>query len=85
MDYTIIRGLSQQLRILRFGVIIGISKRKERAVDTNFIFSDNGKRYHTYDYFLRKRFGCKVAKLSVDGGFTCPNRDGTKGSGGFPP
>ena len=51
-------------------------------MDTNFIFSDNGKRYHTYDYFLRKRFGCKVAKLSVDGGFTCPNRDGTKGSGG---
>jgi radical SAM protein (TIGR01212 family) len=47
-----------------------------------FIFSDNGKRYHTYDYYLRNRFGRKVAKLSVDGGFTCPNRDGTKGTGG---
>ena len=51
-------------------------------MDTQFIFSDNGKRYHTYDFYLRKRFGRKVAKLSVDGGFTCPNRDGTKGCGG---
>jgi radical SAM protein (TIGR01212 family) len=32
--------------------------------------------------FLKKRFGCKVIKLSLDAGFTCPNRDGTKGTGG---
>ena len=30
----------------------------------------------------RRRFGCKVYKLSLDGGFTCPNRDGTVGVGG---
>ena len=30
----------------------------------------------------RRRFGCKVYKLSLDGGFTCPNRDGTLGTGG---
>lgn len=30
----------------------------------------------------RKKFGCKVYKLSLDGGFTCPNRDGTLGTGG---
>lgn len=30
----------------------------------------------------RKKFGCKVYKLSIDAGFTCPNRDGTVGSGG---
>lgn len=30
----------------------------------------------------RERFGCKVYKLSLDGGFTCPNRDGTVGTGG---
>lgn len=29
-----------------------------------------------------EKFGCKVYKLSLDGGFTCPNRDGTKGFGG---
>lgn len=32
--------------------------------------------------YLKKQFGCKVMKLSLDGGFTCPNRDGTKGVGG---
>ena len=33
------------------------------------------------DYY-KERFGCKVYKLSLDGGFTCPNRDGTLGTGG---
>lgn len=42
----------------------------------------NDKRYHTLNYELRKKFGCKVFKLSLDGGFTCPNRDGTIGNRG---
>ena len=33
------------------------------------------------DYY-REKFGCKVYKLSLDGGFSCPNRDGTLGTGG---
>lgn len=33
------------------------------------------------DYY-RQKFGCKVYKLAIDGGFTCPNRDGTLGTGG---
>ena len=37
------------------------------------------KRYHTLNYELRKEFGEKIMKLSLDGGFTCPNRDGTIG------
>ena len=37
---------------------------------------------HTANEFYRQRFGCKVYKLSLDGGFTCPNRDGTRGTGG---
>lgn len=41
-----------------------------------------GKRYHTLDYFFKNKFGCKVAKISLSGGFSCPNRDGTKGTGG---
>ena len=32
--------------------------------------------------YYRQRFGCKVYKLSLDAGFTCPNRDGTLGTGG---
>ena len=42
----------------------------------------NDKRYHTLDYELKKIFGEKTIKLSIDGNFTCPNRDGTRGYGG---
>ncbi len=41
-----------------------------------------GKRYHTLDYFFKEKFGKKIAKISLSGGFTCPNRDGSKGVGG---
>ena len=47
-----------------------------------FQFSNTNKRYHTLDYFYKKKFGCKIAKISLNGGFTCPNKDGTKGVGG---
>ena len=38
--------------------------------------------YKTFNDYCRERFGCKVYKLSLDGGFTRPNRDGTVGRGG---
>ncbi len=47
-----------------------------------FINSDSNKRYYTYDYYLKKKFGGKVAKIPLDCGFTCPNIDGSKGVGG---
>ena len=47
-----------------------------------FKYSDNNKRYHTLDYFYKHKFGGKVAKISLNGGFSCPNKDGTKGVGG---
>ena len=47
-----------------------------------FKYSDNNKRYHTLDYFYRKKFGCKVFKVSLDAGFTCPNIDGKVGTKG---
>ena len=40
------------------------------------------ERYNTLSTYLRRRFGCKVYKVTVDGGFTCPTRDGTKSRGG---
>lgn len=40
------------------------------------------KRYRTYSDFLDEHFAFKVQKLPIDAGFTCPNRDGTKGVGG---
>lgn len=47
-----------------------------------FLYSDSNKRYHTLDYFYKHKFGRKVCKISLDAGFTCPNKDGTKGYGG---
>ena len=38
--------------------------------------------YNSLNTYLRRRFGCKVYKVAIDGGFTCPNRDGTLGTGG---
>lgn len=38
--------------------------------------------YYSFNRYLRERFGCKVYKISINGGFTCPNRDGTLGTGG---
>ena len=40
------------------------------------------KMYKTLNKYYQERFGCKVYKLSIDAGFTCPNRDGTLGIGG---
>jgi len=38
--------------------------------------------YRTLSQHYRSKFGCKVYKLAIDAGFTCPNRDGTVGTGG---
>ena len=40
------------------------------------------KRYNSYSEYFRNTFGTRVQKLSIDAGFTCPNRDGNKGTGG---
>ena len=47
-----------------------------------FKYSDTNKRYYTYDYYLRRTFGGKCAKIPLDAGFTCPNIDGRCGHGG---
>lgn len=44
--------------------------------------TDSNKRYYTYDYYLRRRFGQKVAKIPLDIGLSCPNIDGRCGVGG---
>jgi uncharacterized protein len=41
-----------------------------------------GRRFNSYADHFRRLFGTRVQKLSVDAGFTCPNRDGSKGTGG---
>lgn len=46
-----------------------------------YIWGDT-KPYYSYKQFLTSRFGGRMQKLTVDAGFTCPNRDGSKGTGG---
>lgn len=40
------------------------------------------KRYNTFSRELKRLFGCRVHRISIDAGFTCPNRDGTLGTSG---
>ncbi len=43
---------------------------------------ENKKRYNDFTSFIRKKFNGRVQKVSIDAGFTCPNKDGSKGVGG---
>lgn len=42
----------------------------------------HNRRFNAYSEYFKRQFGGRIQKLSLDAGFTCPNRDGTKGSGG---
>lgn len=44
----------------------------------DFKYSNTNKRYHTYSYYLKEKYGQKMFRIMVDAGFTCPNRDGNK-------
>ena len=54
------------------------SARKEKKI---FKWGDE-RRFHAYSNYFRSIYGSRVQKVSIDAGFSCPNRDGTKGSGG---
>ncbi|MBC8570360.1 TIGR01212 family radical SAM protein [Zongyangia hominis] len=47
-----------------------------------FPYAQDNKRYHTFSYALKQRFGRKVCKVSLNAGLSCPNIDGTRGRGG---
>ncbi len=56
--------------------------KKTQRNSNPYKYTDSNKRYYTYDYYLRKTFGGKCAKIPLDGGFTCPNIDGSCAVGG---
>ncbi len=59
------------------------TEKKLTERETNpFPYTNSNKRYHTLDYHLKEKFGCKVFKISLNAGFTCPNKDGSRGVGG---
>lgn len=48
---------------------------------TNYPWGHN-RRFNSYSEYFRRTFGERVQKVTIDAGFTCPNRDGSKGTGG---
>lgn len=46
------------------------------------MFNNTDKRYNQFSAFLKNKFGAKVYKITLDAGFSCPNRDGTISTGG---
>lgn len=54
------------------------AKIENRQIPLNW----NGEPYHSLNQEFRNQFGGKVYKLSLQSGCTCPNRDGTIGTGG---
>ncbi len=59
-------------------LMIHLEKCKRQRAEA----SRSDLRYNDYNSYLKKTFGCKVYRIGLDAGFTCPNRDGTKGRGG---
>lgn len=47
-----------------------------------FPYTNSNKRYYTVDYFNKQKFNDKIFKISLNAGFTCPNKDGKVGTGG---
>ena len=56
-------------------------KPDQRIIKNRFPWGHD-RRFNAYSNYLKSRFGGRVQKVSVDAGFTCPNRDGTLGTGG---
>ena len=59
-----------------------MAQGKHTVTGNPFPYTDTNKCYYTYDYWLKSTFGGKCAKIPLDAGFTCPNMDGTCGTGG---
>ncbi len=58
-----------------------MEKKKQKFMN-KFSYTFDNKRYHTFNYYVKTKFKSKVFKVSLNAGFTCPNRDGSKGVGG---
>ena len=53
-----------------------------KEVKKMFPYTLDNKRYHTLNYHVKNKYNCKVVKVSLNAGFTCPNIDGSAGYGG---
>ncbi len=58
------------------------TNRELASKHSRFDWREAGLRYYGYNFHLRQVFGFRVQRVSIDGGFTCPNVDGTLATGG---
>lgn len=68
--------------LIKRGLLFGMKKNKDSKIENEFKYKIENKRYHTWNYYLRKKFDSKVFKVSINAGFTCPNIDGKISTGG---
>jgi radical SAM superfamily enzyme len=66
----------------QFHMIAGKHTTGKRSPVGKPTFWNNRKRYYDLKSYWINRFGCRVHKLPIDAGFTCPNRDGRVATGG---
>lgn len=57
-------------------------KKIPQKLNNPYKNSDSNKRYYTYEYYCRQKYGGRCVKIPLDAGFTCPNIDGRCGHGG---
>lgn len=50
--------------------------------NNGFLYSNDNKRYHTFNYYVKQKYGQRVMRASIDAGFSCPNIDPKTGLGG---
>jgi len=62
-------------------MIAGENTTEKRTPVAKPTFWNNAKRYYDLKSYWINRFGCRVHKLPIDAGFTCPNRDGSVAAG----
>lgn len=77
-----------KLRVIIFTLSFSKKTRRTTKIFINQTLTvqhfpwDSNRRFNSYAEYFKKQFGGRVQKLAIDAGFTCPNRDGSKGTGG---
>lgn len=71
--------LSAKAALIFVRILMYFYLLKPSRLSMNF---PGNKRYNSYNEYFKRTFGSRVQKVSVNAGFTCPNRDGTAGTGG---
>jgi radical SAM protein (TIGR01212 family) len=71
--------LSAKAALIFFRILMYFYRLNPSRLSMHF---PGNKRYNSYNEYFKSTFGCRVQKVSIDAGFTCPNRDGTTGTGG---